>query len=284
MNDIYTRLRFYEMGKTGISISLSVDNQFTLIEGRYNEINKRQIKEEMEIAGCSTIDLLHISYWDDKRCNSVELKELLEELQPMEIEIPAYEPETEDALLCRKLINEYVSKNPFAEKFVVGPKSLDKPDSLGDIEYTDVIFSPFEKYTKKNDNSIIKIFKQGRFSFLNTSVSSVHDFTKELLTLVKLKNIDVLFVNEREGENPYLQMNFLETLKPFILVRYSDCLNTFVRKGFANTPTGLNLNKLPNGDVVVTSGIYKRKNDYTEDKVMDGSNGLYIGTAKPPVP
>ena len=43
----YTRFRAYQLGECGASFSFSVNDHFTLIEARYNDVNKEHIKWEM---------------------------------------------------------------------------------------------------------------------------------------------------------------------------------------------------------------------------------------------
>lgn len=60
-----TRFRAYQLGSKGSSFSYSVDNHFTLIEARYNDINKKSIQFELKKIGVQYIDCLHITSWDD---------------------------------------------------------------------------------------------------------------------------------------------------------------------------------------------------------------------------
>lgn len=278
MNDLYTRLRFYNLPDHGLSMSLSVDNSFILIEARYNDSNKQKIKEEMEIAGCSSIDLLHISNWDSSRCSANELKDLLSDLQPTEIEIPQYDPEDNDQKICKKLINEYAISNPFVDIFEAGYKNLVNPSTLDDLDYTDIILSPLSKQARDSDLSIIKLFWQGRISFLNTSCSTVDNFSDSLLNIIHAQHIDVAFLSTKES--PFRSNFFLEKLKPSIIIDDEDGVSAYVRKDFVNYQSGLALSRKDDGDVIITSGIFKRKSNYTEGQVLDGSNGLYYRTEK----
>ena len=56
-----TRFRAYQLGEKGSSFSYSVDEHFTLIEGRYNEVNKANVLYEMACAGATRVSCLHIT-------------------------------------------------------------------------------------------------------------------------------------------------------------------------------------------------------------------------------
>ena len=115
MNNSYTRLRVYHINGGGLSFSYSVDMEFTLVGGRYNEENLVSIKDEMRIAGCDSIDVLHIPSWDGRCCQPRELTNLLRELQPAVLEIPAYIPKDEEGKACQRLLTEYSETTPFAD-------------------------------------------------------------------------------------------------------------------------------------------------------------------------
>ena len=57
--DKVTRFRAYHLGVKGASFSLSVDNDFTLIEARLNDSNFKNVINEMRIVGAQTVSLLH---------------------------------------------------------------------------------------------------------------------------------------------------------------------------------------------------------------------------------
>ena len=107
----YTRFRAYQLKTVGSSMSISVNNHFTLIEARYNDDNKEHIKWELNNLGISHIDVLHITSWDKDHCNLSELQSILKELRPQEIEHPNYKPHTETGEKCYNLIRTYCEAN-----------------------------------------------------------------------------------------------------------------------------------------------------------------------------
>lgn len=59
-----TRFRAYQLGDKGSSFSYIVDDNFTLIEVRFNATNAPSICHEMKITGVSNLANLHITSWD----------------------------------------------------------------------------------------------------------------------------------------------------------------------------------------------------------------------------
>ena len=106
-----TRFRAYQLGNAGSSFSYSVDNHFTLIEARINEVNGPNILAEMKIAGCSTIDCLHITSWDQDHCTFSELEQILKLLKPRRIEYPGYTPHTDSGKQSLHDIKKYSTQN-----------------------------------------------------------------------------------------------------------------------------------------------------------------------------
>ena len=108
----YTRFRAYQLPNKGSSFSLRVDNHFTLIEARYNELNKEHIKWELGLLRRSDIDALHITSWDDDHCNYSELQTILRFLRPKRIEYPSETPTTMNGMRALVAIENYDKLHP----------------------------------------------------------------------------------------------------------------------------------------------------------------------------
>ena len=107
----YTRFRAYQLGEKGASFSLSVDNDFTLIEARLNSVNGKNVIDEMRKVGAQRISLLHITSWDEDHCKPDELKFILEQLKPQQIHYPGYMPDTDCGKSSLSLILNYLKQN-----------------------------------------------------------------------------------------------------------------------------------------------------------------------------
>lgn len=279
MDDLYTRFKAYAMPNGGISMSYLVDSSFTLIEARYNADNISKIKSEMELAGCTEIDLLHISSWDSECCNYEELVRLLDEMQPLEIEIPAYEPSDENGKMCRKLIREFCNRPNLTELFEAGHKSLEDPSSLPDADFTDIIFSPMKNYQDDEDNSIIKIFRQGKFSLLNVSRSNRAEEVLELLRKTDLvSSVDILIIYGWEESKMcnFVSRQFIDEVNPNLITLAGKEPQLMIKKSNNNLDDrGIRYRKTEQGDILVKYGIMSRKENVNLENNDVVGNGEY---------
>ena len=214
MENSFLRLRVYNTDGHGVMMSLFDEASFKVLESRYSENSLNNLNDEMTLAGCSTIDSLTISNWDDFYCLGTELKPLLDQTQPTEIDIPAYLPETDNGKVCKKIINVFCNDSLFASKFEAGPKTLINPTELEDKEYSDIILGPRQKYQDAKNNSVVKLYWTGRFTILNTSLCMVADCAKDLEELLEGKPLDVLILSSTDGDNEFLDNSFLEHFAP----------------------------------------------------------------------
>ena len=261
IDDLYTRFRAYAMPNGGISMSYLVDSSFTLIEARYNEDNISKIKSELELSGNTVIDLLHLSSWDSDCCNSEEIKALLKDLQPLEVEIPAYDPIDENGRLCRKAIREFCHESDFSELFEAGPKTLLDPSTLPDMEFTDIIFAPIQIHQTLSNCSVVKIFRQGKFSLLNASNNSNTIETINGLKKTKLQNsVDMLITRgDSSTSNPFISKIFLEDISPEMITIAGSSPQLYVRKNNSLDDRGIRASITEQGDIIVKYGIMSRK-------------------------
>lgn len=262
----------------GVSMSYMVDSSFTLIEARYNDDNVLKIKNEMELAGCTAIDLLHISCWDRDYCDSVEIGNLLNDLQPLEIEIPGYEPTDDNGKQCRKIIREYCNRSDFAELFEAGPRTLKDPVTLPDAEFTDLIFLPLKKYDDEYSNTVVKIFRQGKFSLLNVSKNNKADEMIEMLDRTGLTSfVDVLitYYSDEINENSFIDNTFLDAVNPQMIALSSKEPQLFVKKNNTLEDRGIKASKTDQGDVLIKYGIMPRKEKLNLENNDSVGNGEY---------
>lgn len=276
MNDMYTRFRVYWMPNGGISMSYSVDTSFILVEARYNNDNREKIKSEMKLTGKDSVDLLHISSWSENRCNPEELELLLQELKPLDIEIPAYEPNTEDGLRCRRIIRNYHQHSIYADLFEVGHNSIVRLTELEDFDYLDPIFTPINKYSEESDNAVVKLFRSGKFSVLNLS-DCIHD--NDIISQindVNLKDsIDVLVMNQfNQVENSAFLQQLIDGCSPRCIVSLSDW-RILIRKDNPLSKLGIAVVVSEQKDVIVKYGLSKFQQTLNTDDVSVVKNVEY---------
>ena len=275
IDDLYTRFRAYNMPHGGISMSYLVDSSLTLIEGRYNNDNIQKIKSELELSDATGIDLLHISSWGPDYCDSGEIEQLLTDLQPLEVEIPGYDPEDENGKLCRKIIREYCNKSDMAELFECKPSNLVDPLQLPDIDFTDIIFSPLKNYPSLSDNTVVKIFRQGSFSILNISQCNLeHEVKCQLENTGLLSSVDVLIAtNVYSKDNTFTNSDFLEVVGPDLIVIAGSQPQLLIKTENKLDEKGIRSSRTIDGDIVVKYGLMSRKEHIDLGKVNGGPVG-----------
>lgn len=269
----YTRLRAYSLSTEGASLSLSVNEKFVLIEARYNDDNKEGIEYEMKKIGTDRVDVLHITSWDVDHCNAEELKTILDKLKPKRIEYPSYSPNTDNGIASKELIQKYADgiKEAITPDIVL---SCDKDRLRG----KDVFFNPIKNTNdtnKVNDNSIIKIFREGSFQVLSLGDCEDEAISKRLRKEEILKNeVDVLIIAHHGSEHSVVTPEFLDDIKPSFVICPVDRDNKFdhpdqkVRNWFNNRNIPYLTTK--DGDIVVrtvdkcTYDIYQIKDKWVK--------------------
>lgn len=220
----YTRFRAYQLGECGASFSFSVNEHFTLIEARYSDYNKPHILWEMKNCGISRIDVLHITSWDGDHCQACELKNILLELQPKQIEYPAYVHDTDNAREALKLINAYSA----GHKIAITPQIVQNCPK-NSLCGADVLYNSLYKYIgSSNDKSIVKLFRRGSFTVLSLGDCESADIRDRLMKEEILqKEVDVLILAHHGADNGFTTSEFLRAINPKVAICASDYGNKY---------------------------------------------------------
>lgn len=218
MANSYTRFRAYQLKEKGASFSYVVDNHFTLIEARYNEVNKPRILREMKLAGCSHITRLHITSWDEDHCKEGELKAILEELKPSIVEAPGYEPDTDNGRNCMRIVNTYLNgKSSIGINFT--PKYISGLTVADTGKFTDVVFAPTKIMPDNNDNSTAKLFRKGRFTVLSLGDLMSSELADEIASsTIARQETDVMLVAHHGADNGFTTASFLKKIAPKVSI------------------------------------------------------------------
>lgn len=259
----YTRLRAYRMPSACIA-SYSVDMEFVLIGGRYNDDVATAIHEEMRIAGCDSIDLLHIPSWDKRVCDASELEKLLDMLQPTDIEIPAYTPTNENGKICRRIIKEFCDNSPISQFVECTPKRIIKDKGNGRA----ILLSPVKNYENTTDNDIVELFYQGRFKLLSTGFVRSQEVVDDINMKPQLDNPLLMLVCGM-NESPFASLTFLHRSSPLIIIDMLDNNKFYKRANVDLKDYGISSQRSDNGDLILMSGI--RKDDNTISTPIDTS-------------
>lgn len=250
-----TRFRAYQLGEKGSSFSYSVDGDFTLIEGRYNEVNKPNILAEMAAVGVSRINCLHITSWDEDHCKECELKLILQELRPFRVEYPGYAPNSGCGRACRRMIWDYCNQLYVVHK-QISPTYVNNLEPGERLKYNDILYNPIEEHSKHNDNSVVKLFRSGRFTVLSLGDCEDSKIAESIMGCnIAQEEVDVMILAHHGADNGFTTDEFIKRIKPKIAVCSSNYDNQFEhpRQSVRNIlyTNGVRLYTTKTGDVVV---------------------------------
>lgn len=222
-----TRFRAYQLGTPGSSFSYSVDSHFTLIEARLNNVNAPNIVSEMKISGCQEISCLHITSWDQDHCNHEELKLILQYLKPKKIDHPGYTPDTDCGIKSLQIIKGYCSantigRNEISHSFV---NSLEPGEEL---KFNNIIYNPISESDNHNDNSIVQLFRTGRFTVLSLGDCEGIAIARRIMnSSIAANETDVLILAHHGADNGFTSNEFIRKIKPKIAICSSDFSNQY---------------------------------------------------------
>lgn len=228
-----TRFRAYQLGNAGSSFSYFDGTTFTLIEGRLTENSQPNVQFELEQAGKTKIDTLHITSWDNDHCSPNELKDILNNLQPNRIQYPGYEPHTDSGKTCMSYIKQY------EKYFIDKPKNVNvdsvTPEYLNGLEsannglgYSNIIYHPRKIYEDSNNNSTVKFFRSGSFTLLSLGDVEKEEIATKISggTIIKTQ-VDVMILAHHGADNGFTTDKFLKAIKPRIAICSSNYDNQF---------------------------------------------------------
>ena len=222
-----TRFRAYQLGERGSSFSYSVDSNITLIEARYNAVNKRHIWQEMRTIGANQLTCLHITSWDKDHCSSDELREILNDLSPINIEYPGYIPDTDCGRISLNLIQNYCRQynktaNCFSPEYING---LPSGKARG---YNNIVYNPLYRSDNHNDNSVVMLFRKGRFTVLSLGDCENHRIAQSIQnSSMANSETDIMILAHHGADNGFTTDNFVRTIKPKIAICSSNYDNQF---------------------------------------------------------
>lgn len=222
-----TRFRAYQLGDKGSSFSYSVDDNFTLIEARFNATNAPSICQEMKITGANNLSNLHITSWDKDHCSESELPVILEYLKPEKIQYPGYEPDTGCGKACKRMIEDYCTKQ---KKVGVRytPDYVNGLDAGENLQYSTIIYNPIDGEGNHNDNSIAALFRAGRFTVLSLGDCESESIAKRIQAgTIATKETDVLILAHHGADNGFTTDEFIKAINPRIAICSSNYDNQY---------------------------------------------------------
>lgn len=234
MKSIRTRFRAYHLGTSGSSFSYFADGRFTMIEGRLTDDSRPQVEREMEICGVDEAASLHITSWDSDHSNKHELPELLNLIRPRRIECPGYDPikdygHGED---CLAMIAEYRSRRrntgfvPVIQH--ITPAYIEGLDHASALAFNNMFYNPYHIVQNANDNSTVKLFREGSFNVL--SLGDVEDSligARLRRCRILTSETDVMILAHHGADNGFTTKKFLRHVDPAVAICSSNYDNMY---------------------------------------------------------
>lgn len=222
-----TRFRAYQLGTKGSSFSYTVGNYITVIEGRYNDVNKANIKSELERIGEKRIDCLHITSWDEDHCNYDELLNMLIELSPRRIEYPWYTPDSQCGLKSKALI-EYFIKETKNNGNAISPSYINGLEEGKLLKYNDILYNPVSDADTHNDNSVVQLFRHGKFTVLSLGDCESKEIAERIMhSSIASQEVDVMILAHHGADNGFTTKDFIEKINPRVAICSSNYDNQF---------------------------------------------------------
>ena len=227
-----TRFRAYQLGQAGSSFSYFDGQDFTLIEAMATEISKPSLLHELAACGKRTIDTLHITSWDSDHCSESGLNWVLETLQPTKVEYPGYDPHTDCAKACLKLLRSYQIQASAKKQSVklnrIDPPYIQSLEQAQGLGYRSIFYHPKSVFPSSNDNSTVKLFRTGMFNVL--SLGDVqHANIGSMLRSCKIvcRETDVMVLAHHGADNGITTKKFLECIRPSLAICTSNYDNQY---------------------------------------------------------
>ena len=228
-----TRFRAYQLGNAGSSFSYFNGDTFTLIEARYNDVNKESIEQELSLCKVKGISNIHITSWDMDHCSPSQLEELLEEFSPNKIEYPGYDPHTDSGKESLKIICAYEKKGKEAKKsrkiVSVTPEYISSLDEAENYGYRDTLYHPksIDKESS-NNNSTVKHFRSGSFNVLSLGDVECNNIAAGLRRQRTInKETDVMILAHHGASNGFTTSAFIKAVRPTVAIASADYANQF---------------------------------------------------------
>jgi competence protein ComEC len=228
--DYLTKFRAFQLDSPGSLFSYYKNDTYTLIEARLPKGGIDMLLSDLAHHNKDRIDVLHITSWDADHCAYNDLVQILNHLRPNLIQIPHYETETRDGVLCRNLILSYDRIHQkyvhnvqiFSEDFI---KKLKNATPKGT---DDVVYSSMYGCDNKNDMSLILLFRSAGFNVLSLGDCESASISEELMSRTFIQTeVDILILAHHGANNGFTTEAFLKTVNPRIAICSSNYGNMY---------------------------------------------------------
>jgi len=225
-----TKFRAFQLDSEGSLFSFYKNNHYTLIEARSPKGGIDVIKGDLNLHGKQQIDTLHITSWDTDHCNYDDLIAIINNFRPSIIEIPDYDPDSDQGRLCKRVVLGY---DRVHELYIpnVRPISLEyirglQPAQPG--ESNNIIYESAYNCENKNDMSLIKLFRSAGFSVLSLGDCESEEIANRLKTYTCIgSEVDILILPHHGANNGFTTGHLLDYIKPHLAICSSNYDNQY---------------------------------------------------------
>jgi competence protein ComEC len=182
----------------------------------------------MRQAKVSNINTLHITSWDEDHCCTEELNIILDVLKPHRIEYPGYKPDSDNGTNSLRLIRNYIQNYNQTIGIPVSDIYIKSLDCAQCSRRNDVLYNPIVIREKHNDNSIVQLFRYGRFTVLSLGDCESQDIARDIMSdVIARTEVDVLILAHHGADNGFTTRNFLKTINPRVAICTTDRGNQY---------------------------------------------------------
>jgi competence protein ComEC len=248
-----------------------MDGTYTLLEARLPIGGIDALIQDLKFHGKEQLDVLHITSWDVDHCDQIELGQILNNLRPNRIEVPGYEPDSEEGKSCRRILLHYddIHQRRVHNTIEITPAYLATLKIASGWDTTNVLFSTDPSAPCKNDRSLIQLFRSSSFSVLSLGDRESSDIGQRLMrTDIFKTEVDVLILPHHGADNGFITDEFLKTIKPQVAVATSNRGNEYdhprpeIRSLLANN--GIPLMTSKDGDDYVYHEVNGHESHYLD--------------------
>lgn len=228
--NLQAKFRAFKLDTPGSLCSVYKDGTYTLIEARLPIGGIDTLLEDLKFHSKDRLDVLHITSWDVDHCDQIELGQILNKLRPNRIEVPGYEPDSEEGKSCRRILLHYddIHQRRVHNTIEITPSYLSTLQSATPWGSENVFFPTDPNAPNKNDRSLIKLFRSASFSVLSLGDCESEEIGRQLMrSEIFQKEVDVLILPHHGADNGFITDEFLKTINPQVAVATSNRGNEY---------------------------------------------------------
>ena len=137
-------------------------------------------------------------------------------------------PDTDCGKKSVQLIDDFISKYHDITLECYTPLYISELKIGKKLEYNDIIFNPIQITENHNDNSIVKLFRQGRFTVLSLGDCENPDIANRIMqSQIASTEVDVLILAHHGADNGFTTKEFIDKIAPKVAICSSNYDNKF---------------------------------------------------------